>query len=283
MNTIDEQRDPVVEVLDASLEYPAHLGARPHAAVQGVSLTVTRGQTLALLGESGSGKSTLARVIAGRGDEAVQKPDRPKLTSGRVEVFGTDVVKMRRKTRHHLTGIVGYLSQTAGATLPPDLTIGDILTEPLRERDKNFDVTLAGEHIAEMFDTVGLPLEMLGRYPYELSKGQRQRVAVMQSLMLTPRLLVADEPTLGIDALHRPSVVRLLRWYRERNGATLLLICHDIAMLEELVDEVVVMQEGQSVGRGSINTIFRDAEHAYVQQLAQALRATAYDESAKDR
>ena len=133
-----------------------------------------------------------------------------------------------------------------------------------------------------MFETVALPLEFLQRYPYELSKGQRQRIAVMQSLMLEPALLVADEPTLGVDANQRPNIVRLLKWYRDRTGAAMLLICHDIGVLEALVEDVVVLQDGQIVGRGDINSIFREADHEYVVQLANALRATAYDEIAGD-
>ncbi|MGO1435150.1 MAG: ATP-binding cassette domain-containing protein [Canibacter sp.] len=278
MSKFNLDSNPVMRVSDLSLEYPAHSGARSYAAVQGVSFDLERGGVMALLGESGSGKSTLARTLAGRAQEAPQRSDRIKVTGGAAQVFEVPIRRMRRKDRNLVTGHTGYLAQNAGATLTPEFTVADILMQPIRERDKHFDANLAGEKVAEMFETVALPLEMLQRYPYELSKGQRQRIAVMQSLMLEPSLLVADEPTLGIDATHRPSVVNLLKWYRERTGATLMLICHDIGMLEALVESVLVMQEGQIVGRGSINTIFRDIQHEYVEQLAQALRTTAYDE-----
>jgi ABC-type glutathione transport system ATPase component len=283
MRNLNLSADPAVLASDISLEYPAHSGARSFVAVQGVSFEIENGGVLALLGESGSGKSTLARVLAGRATEAADRSDRVKVTSGQGYVFGVGVKRLGRRERTRFTARVGFLPQEAGATLSPDLTIGDILTEPIRERDKHFDVNEAGERIAEMFETVALPLEMLQRYPYELSKGQRQRIAVMHSLMLEPALLVADEPTLGIDPTHRPSIVKLLQWYRKRTGATMMLISHDIATLEALVDQVVVLQEGQVVGRGSINTIFRDAQHDYVVQLANALRATAYDEVARDK
>lgn len=283
MSKFNLDSNPVVQVSDLTLEYPAHSGARAHAAVQGVSFDLERGNVLALLGESGSGKSTLAQTLAGRANEAAQRSDRISISGGAATVFGLPLKGLRRKRdRNLLTAHTGYLAQNAGAILTPEFTVADILMQPIRERDKHYDVNLAGEKVAEMFETVALPLEMLQRYPYELSKGQRQRIAVMQSLMLEPSLLIADEPTLGIDATHRPSIVRLLKWYRERTNATLMLICHDIGMLEAMVDTVVVLQEGQVVGRGSIDTIFRDVQHEYVEQLAQALRATAYDEVAKD-
>ena len=282
MSDFQLDADPVIEVSDITLEYPAHAGARAHAAVQGVSFQLSRGGVLALLGESGSGKSTLAKVLSGRAKDAPERSDRIKITGGSAAVFGVDLKRPRRKDRNQLTARTGFLAQNAGATLPPDLTVADILMEPIRERDKNFNADLIGETVTEMFETVALPLEFLQRYPYELSKGQRQRIAVMQSLMLEPALLVADEPTLGVDANQRPNIVRLLKWYRDRTGAAMLLICHDIGVLEALVEDVVVLQDGQIVGRGDINSIFREADHEYVVQLANALRATAYDEIAGD-
>ena len=139
-----------------------------------------------------------------------------------------------------------------------------------------------GEIIAEMMDIVALPLSTLQQFPHELSKGQRQRIAVMRSLMLEPPVLIADQPTLGVDANNRPRIVELLRWYHERTNSAMMLISHDIGMLEALVEDVLVMQQGAIVGAGDINAIFRQADHEYVQRLAQALRSTAYDEIAME-
>ncbi|EYT53342.1 oligopeptide transporter [Leucobacter sp. UCD-THU] len=274
--------DPTVQVSDLSLAYPAHAGGREFQAVEGVSFEVARGEVVALLGESGSGKSTLTRFLAGRAADAGEKAARIKLTGGAATVFDVPMRRLSRRTRSRLTAYVGHLAQDAGATLTPELNVGDILFEPIVERSKHFDREALGERIAEMMDIVALPLAKLQEYPYELSKGQRQRVAVMRSLMLDPALLIADEPTLGVDANNRPKIVELLRWYRERTDATMLLISHDIGMLEALVQEVLVMQHGRVVGQGDINEIFRHADHGYVQQLAQALRATAYDEIAEE-
>ncbi len=274
--------DPAIRVSDLSLSYPAHAGGKEFAAVEGVSFEVPRGDVVALLGESGSGKSTLTRFLAGRALDAGEKSARIKLTGGAATVFEMPMRKLGRRARNRFTAYVGHLAQDAGAKLTPELNVGDILFEPIAERSKHFDREELGERIAEMMDIVALPLAKLQEYPYELSKGQRQRVAVMRSLMLDPAFLVADEPTLGVDANNRPRIVELLRWYRERTAATMLLISHDIGMLEALVQDVLVMQQGRLVGQGDINEIFRNADHGYVHQLAQALRATAYDEIAEE-
>lgn len=274
--------DPAVLSSDLSLVYPAHGGARSFNAVDGVSFELGKGEVLALLGESGSGKSTLARCLAGRADESSEKHARIRVTGGDVSVLGVPLRKMNRRTATRLTAHVGFLSQDAGATLPPDLNVGDILLQPITERSRKFDRELVGREIAEMMEIVALPLSKLQEYPYELSKGQRQRVAVMRSLMLGPALLIADEPTLGVDANNRPRIVELLTWFKQRSDAAMMIISHDIGVLEALVQQVLVLQQGKLVGAGDINEIFRDTEHAYVQQLASALRATAYDEVAED-
>ncbi|RGE21507.1 ATP-binding cassette domain-containing protein [Leucobacter sp. wl10] len=276
------EADPLIRVSDLSLSYPAHAGGREFEAVEGVGFELARGGVMALLGESGSGKSTLAKFLAGRAADAGEKAARIKLTGGEASVMDVPMRRLGRRARSRLTAYVGHLGQDAGATLTPELNVGDILLEPIVERSRRFNREELGERIAEMMDIVALPLAKLQEYPYELSKGQRQRVAVMRSLMLDPALLIADEPTLGVDANNRPKIVELLRWYRERIGATVLLISHDIGMLEALVENVLVLQHGRTVGEGDINEIFRQADHGYVQLLAQALRATAYDEIADE-
>lgn len=278
----DLEADPAVRVSDLSLAYPAHAGGREFQALEGVSFTLERGGVMALLGESGSGKSTLTRFLAGRANDVPERAARIKQIGGSAEVLGVPMARLGRRASTRLTAYVGHLGQDAGAKLTPELNVGDILFEPIAERSKRFDREMLGERIAEMMDIVAMPLSKLQEYPYELSKGQRQRIAVMRSLMLDPTLLIADEPTLGVDANNRPRIVKLLEWYRERTQATMILISHDIGMLEALVQDVLVLQQGRPVGQGDINEIFRAADHGYVHQLAQALRATAYDEIAEE-
>lgn len=274
--------NPAVEVSDLTLGYPAHGGARAHHAVEGVTFSVPRGGVLGLLGESGSGKSTLATFLAGRGGDAADRTARVRVWSGDARVLGVPMRRLSRRATARLIERVGYLGQTTGATFAPDITISDLLLQAVQERRKPVDHESLGLRIAEMLDLVGLPLRALGAYPFELSKGQRQRIAVVRALMREPTLVVADEPTLGVDATGRPRIVELLRWYRERTAATMLLVTHDIGVLEALVEDVIVLQQGALVGAGTINEIFRRADHPYVQQLARALRSTAYDEVSEE-
>ena len=281
MRTIDTQADPSIEASDLSLGYHERPG-KVFQAVEGLNVSVARGSSLAILGESGSGKSTLAQYLAVRGLDAVAKNDRIHRISGEGRVLGTPLSKPSRSLRRKVSAHVGYLAQDAGAKLSPELNVGDLIFQPIEERIRNFDRAEIGEQIAEMFDILALPLSFLQKYPYELSKGQRQRIAVLQSLVHLPSVYVADEPTLGVDANNRPKIVDLISWYREKTGATLLIVSHDIGLLEALIEHVLIMQRGTSVGFGDIDTIFRQATHEYVIQLANALRAHAYDEIATE-
>lgn len=279
---VEKEADPALVVSDLSLAYPSHGGAREFQAIEAVNFSVARGRVLAVLGESGSGKSTLARYLAARGFESAQKSDQIRHVGGDAQVLGESLPRMSKRKQRKFSAFIGFLPQDAGARLSPDANVGDTIFQPIEERIRRFDRSELGETVAEMFDIVGLPLSFLQKYPFELSKGQRQRVAVVRSLLMEPRVYVADEPTLGVDANNRPKIVQLIEWYRGRTGATTLLVSHDIGMLEALVEEVLVLQEGSAVGYGHINEIFRHADHVYVQRLADALRATAYDEIATD-
>lgn len=280
MAQLDLSADNVFAVSDLSLSYGASRGRLAHDALIGLNFTLPRGGVLAVLGESGSGKSTLARFLAGRGMESGEKGARIQLTGGDARVLGVNPAKLNRRGIAELTYHVGYLGQEDGAKLPPELNVGDILLSPLAERTRDIDYDVVGGRIAEMLEIVELPLGVLQQLPHELSKGQRQRVALVRGLMLQPAVVVADEPTLGVDANVRPRIVELLRWYRQKHGAAMLLVTHDIGMLEVLAQEVLVLQQGYAVGLGGINEIFRRSNEPYVQQLAQALRRTAYDEIA---
>lgn len=281
MNDTTAQSTLSVRVSDLSLTYPKHAGTAAFTAVEGVSFDLATGSVLAVLGESGSGKSTLTRFLAGRSNDPSDRSARVKLTSGAAEVLDTPLGKLSRRSKDELTARIGYVAQDAGAVLPPDINVGEMLFEPVFQHSNDVDRDAIGNDIAEMMNIVDLPLTKLQEYAHELSKGQRQRVAVMRSLMLAPELLIADEPTLGIDANNRPKIVQLLDWYRKRTGASMILITHDIGLLETLTHQVIVMQNARLVGSGDINEVFRNADHHYVQQLAGALRSNAYDEVAE--
>lgn len=273
--------DPAITASDLSLGYQERPG-KVFQAVEGINIRVQKGSSLAVLGESGAGKSTLATYLAGHGADSPAKSDRIRRMSGEARVFDTALTKPSGRMLRRITAHIGYLPQDAGAKLAPDLNVGDLIFQPIEERIPKFDRNELGPHIAEMFEILGMPLTFLQKYPYELSKGQRQRVAVLRSLVHTPSVYVADEPTLGVDANNRPKIVELIEWYRARSNPTMLIVSHDIGLLEALIEDVLIMQRGAAVGFGNINSIFRHATHEYVVKLADALRTSAYDEIAAE-
>jgi ABC-type glutathione transport system ATPase component len=167
---------------------------------------------------------------------------------------------------------VGYLPQEASASLEPSLSIQDNVTLPIFERDEHYSRRSAGERAALMLDTVHLPLSVLGKYPYQLSAGQRQRVALAKALVLGPQVLIVDEPTAGIDATVRDAVIDLLAQLRSHQGFTAVVVSHDLAVLRRATDVSLVLQAGRPVGYGPIEDVLADPSHPFVRGLADALK-----------
>lgn len=258
-------------VSDLSVEYPAHGAGAACVAVRGVSFTIAPGEILGLLGESGSGKSTLARVLAGRNLSSAKGEVAPRITGGDATVAGFGLRRLPRRRLPQLTFHVGYVPQDAGTRLPASLTVAEIVAEPVFERDKHYNRAAAGERVATLIDAMRLPLGVLDSYPYELSGGQRQRVALARALVLGPSVLIADEPTAGIDVTVRDTVVDVLGRMRQDGAFSALVISHDPAVLRRLTDRVAVLQRGRLVGFGAFDELLASPEHPYVTGLASAL------------
>jgi ABC-type glutathione transport system ATPase component len=260
-----------ITVSDLSVEYPAHGASASCVALRGVSLRVEPGEVLGLLGETGSGKSTLARILAGR-EVAVRSGEvAPRITGGDATVRGYSLRRLRKRQRASLTFHVGFLEQDAGARLPSTFTVSEIIAAPIFVRDRHYSQRAAGERVATILDAVHLPLGLLSKYPYELSSGQRQRVAIAQALVLGPSILIADEPTATIDATVRDSVVDLILQLQASREFAAIVISHDLAVLRKVTTSVAVLQHGRLVGFGPIDELLRSPEHPYVVGLAAAL------------
>ena len=263
---------PAIAVSDLSVEYPARGASAAHVALRGVTLTVEPGEILGVLGETGSGKSTLARVLAGRGLALRAVDAGPRITGGEATVLGHSMRRARKRDIAEVTFHVGFLEQNAGSTLEPTLTIAENVTLPIFERDDNYSRRAAGERAATMLDTVHLPLSVLNKYPYELSSGQRQRVALARALVLGPSVLIADEPTAGIDATVRDAVIDLLGQLKEHRGFAAVVVSHDLAVLRRVTTNSAVLHEGRVVGYGPIDDVLARPEHPFVSGLADALK-----------
>lgn len=256
---------------DLTIEYPPHGASPGFVAVHGLTLRIAQGEVLGLLGESGSGKSTIARVLSGAAFGPGFGDVRPQITGGEATVLGFPLRRISRRKLARLTYGVGLLAQDASQTLPPTMTVAEIVGEPVLERDDRFNKAALETRVATMVDAVRLPLAILGKFPYELSGGQRQRVALARALVFGPSLLIADEPTAGVDVTVRNAVIDLIGELQREREFSALVISSDLAVLRRVADRIGVMYQGVLVGLGTIDEVFDDPWHPYVRGLGAAL------------
>lgn len=234
----------------------ALFGAKPRRLniLSGISLSLGQGETLGLVGESGSGKTTLGRALLGLvplSEGTVRFAGAP-LTSRR------DFMAMRRAS--------AMMFQDAVASLSPRLTVGSAVTEPLRIAGRRVSKTAA----AELLDKVGLSASFAARYPHELSGGQARRVGVARALALDPRLIIADEPTAGLDVSVQGEILNLLTGLRSSLGLSYIIITHNLAIVRHVADRIAVLYLGRLVELGPTWPLFRQPLHPYTQSLIAA-------------
>ena len=244
----------IVEVADLVKVYGKHL--RP--AVAGVSFSVPEGGTFGIVGESGSGKTTVARMLLG-----LVEP-----TSGRISIAGIDAVNPSRAARKELHRTIQVVFQDPYSSMNPKLKIGRILAEGVRRVHPHRDTAA---EVERLLDLVGLPTKSAGVFPHELSGGQRQRVAIARALAVNPRVLVADEPVSALDVSMRGQVLNLLSTLQRDLQLTCVFISHDLAIVRQFCDEVVVMQGGEIVERGDPTRVMESPEHPYTRRLLDSV------------
>jgi len=225
-------------------------------ALRGVSLAVTAGRSLGIVGESGSGKSTLARLAM-----ALEPP-----SSGQVLFMGRDLNRLDATALRMARRDFQMVFQDPYGSLDPRLTVGRIVAEPLHdgtpaERERR---------VAASLDAVGLRAGDARKYPHEFSGGQRQRIAIARALITRPKLIVADEPVSALDVSVQAQVLNLLIDLQQQFGVTYLLISHDLAVVDHVCDEVVVMHQGEIVERGPAEAVLRHPRHPYTRKLMAA-------------
>ena len=225
-------------------------------ALHGVSLTLHAGRSLGVVGESGSGKSTLARIAM-----ALEVPD-----AGRVEFMGQDLNRLTPAALRAARRGFQMVFQDPYGSLDPRMTVGRIVAEPLA-LDGNAPREQA---VAEALEAVGLRAADAQKYPHEFSGGQRQRIAIARALITKPALIVADEPVSALDVSVQAQVLNLMIDLQQRYGLTYLLISHDLAVIDHVCDEVVVMAQGRIVERGDCAAVFREPQHPTTRALIAA-------------
>ena len=227
---------------DLSVGHPAGRDASQRA-VDGVSFELPFGASLAVMGPTGAGKSTLVAALAGG------KPVMPIL-GGESWVLDLPVRRLSRMQRRSLTFHVGYLSQGAGVELTPTLTVGELIAEPLTSRDRRLNDRALALRVATLLDEMQLPLGAAAKFPYELSAGMRQRVAVARALVLGPKLFIGDEPLAALDIEVRGAVVAALQRRRDDYGMASLLVTNDADLVHALDASVLVLRHGTVVAQG---------------------------------
>jgi peptide/nickel transport system ATP-binding protein len=253
---------PLLQFRDLSVVYKTSSGPLP--AVRGVNLTVSAGESVGVAGESGCGKSTLASTVLRL------QPANAEVT-GDVLVEGQDVLGMRWGDLRALRWAgASMVFQGAMHSLNPVRRIGQQICEPIRLHDTSVSPADADARVVELLEQVGLPGSRAGAYPHELSGGQRQRVMIAMALACRPRLLVADEPTTGLDVMVQAQVLTLLTDLVRDLDLGLLMISHDLSALSTTCDRVVVMYGGRIVEEGTAAEVFDDPRHPYSAALAAA-------------
>ena len=248
---------PLLELRNVSKTFRSAAGETV-AAVRAVSLTVQRGETLALVGESGSGKSTLGRIALG-----LIKPD-----SGDVLLEGRSFASFSSRAFREARTAMQPIFQDATASLNPRRTVRQLMAQALQRHGRRIDSRAAG-----LLDSVGLRPgpEYLDRLPHELSGGQRPRLSIARALAIEPALIVADEPLSGADVSIRGQVLNLLLDIKEARGIAYLMITHDISIARAFADRVAVMLRGEIVESGPVADVLTSPQHDYTRRLLAAV------------
>ncbi len=255
----------LVSVRDMKKHFPIMKGVMRRQvgavkAVDGVTFDIFRGETLGLVGESGSGKSTTGRMLLRL----------ENVTDGEIWFDGVDISTLRPRQLRKLRPRMQMVFQDPHACLNPRMTVGSIISEPLREHGRAHGAE-AQRAVEVLLELVGLAPKHANRYPHEFSGGQRQRIGVARAIALNPEFIVCDEPIAALDVSIQAQVVNLMERIQEELGLTYLFISHDLSMVRHIADRVAVMYLGKIMELAEVNTLYDTPMHPYTQALLSAV------------
>jgi peptide/nickel transport system ATP-binding protein len=253
----------LLKITDLKVHFPIRKGLFQRTvghvkAVDGVTLSIPRGKTLALVGESGSGKSTIGMAIL-----SLLKVTAGSITFEGIELTGLDASALKPYRRK-----IQVIFQDPYSALNPRMTIGEIIREGMNSLNVGpKDKAGQNERIKELLLKVDLEAEHAHRYPHEFSGGQRQRIGIARALAVEPELIICDEPTSALDVSVRAQVLKLLSDLQKESGVSLLFITHDLSIIPTIADEVAVMKDGKIVEQGLVGNVMKNPQHDYTQKL----------------
>ena len=249
-----------LEAKDLIIEYPGRGRVPAFRAINGLDLTIGKGEVVGLVGESGSGKTTVGRAAVGL----------LPVAGGSLKINGVELAGVKAKDLRAVRQDVSIVFQDPGSSLNPRMPIGESIGEPLKLH-KIADGAELNKRVEDLLDQVHLPRAMRNRYPHELSGGQRQRVGIARALALSPKLLIADEPTSALDVSVQARVLELFQQLQAEYGFACLFISHDLAVVEILSNRIAVLNHGDLVEIGSRQQILREPKELYTQRLLAAV------------
>jgi peptide/nickel transport system ATP-binding protein/oligopeptide transport system ATP-binding protein len=265
---------PLLSVEDMKVSFATEDGLV--RAVDGVSFTVAPGEVVAIVGESGSGKSVSAMTLMGltRGPNA--------RIEGRATLDGTELLSASDAELQKIRGAaIAMVFQDPMSSLNPVYRIGNQIVEQIRAHDHTINKAQAMDRAVELMERVGIPraTDRLRSYPHEFSGGMRQRVMIAMALSCSPKLLIADEPTTALDVTIQAQILDELRKLRQETQAGIILVTHDLAVVADIADRVIVMYSGRVVEQGTLDDIFYDPQHPYTWGLLGSITRVDRDRS----
>ena len=258
--------EALLSVRDLKVHFPVKGGVLQRTvdvvkAVDGISFDVPRGKTVGLVGESGSGKTTTGRAIARL----------VPITAGSVHYEDRDLATLSRRDFFAYRKKIQVIFQDPFGSLNPRMTIYSIIAEPLDIHFKDWSKSQKQARVADLLEQVGLSAEFMQRYPHQFSGGQRQRIGIARALAVEPDFIVCDEPVSALDVSVQAQIINLLQDLQDELGLTYLFIAHDLAVVEHISDQVLVMTEGKIVEQASAEEIYSNPKHPYTVKLLEAV------------
>ncbi len=257
----------ILEVKDLKTYFFTDKGV--NKAVDGVSFGLKKSQTLCIVGESGSGKSITSLSILG----LIEKPG--QIVGGSIQFLGQDLLQLKEKQmQKEIRGKkIGMIFQEPMTSLNPSYTVGFQINEVLKIHHPSLNKKERLERVVYELERVGIPHagDKYHEYPFNLSGGQRQRVMIAMAMVCEPEILIADEPTTALDVTIQAQILELMKELQQKKGTSILFITHDLGVVAQIADEVVVMYKGHVVEQASAKELFADPRHPYTKALLSAI------------